>query len=178
MDVAILIHDMVYDGKTQVEIRSVEAFVQMIKNVTKQYNMVDLPEKVYMPFGVISPLNIADQVFYTIDHKPMKGKDNRLILLDLYSFAKGAVVVKNNYLSLLDELVILYPDANRIDIKYNMRKNLIRICKNIVDFTVSNEDDEYYDAWIKIQNGIAEQIAVIEKEILDDYEKLERQNKV
>ena len=59
-----------------------------------------------------------------------------------------------------------------------MRKNLIRICENIVDFTVSNEDDEYYDAWIKIQNGIAEQIAAIEKEILDDYEKLERQNKV
>ena len=55
-----------------------------------------------------------------------------------------------------------------------MRKNLIRICTNIVEYTISNKDDPYFEKWVAIQNGMAAQIGQIEEEIMAEYEKREK----
>ena len=120
LDVAILIHDVIYDGEKQAEIRSILHFINMVRNVLKQPNLTEIPEKVMMPFGVIEPNIISDLVITTIDHNPKKGGDNRLILLDLYSFTKGPTVCQENYYALIDELGKLYPNTNKEEILNNM----------------------------------------------------------
>lgn len=177
LDVAILIHDVIYDGGKHAELRSIQYFIDMVKNYTKDKNMLLIPEKVFMPFGVIEPLKIIDFVLSTIDHTPKKDIDNTLMMLDLYSFAKGETVRNVNYKKLMEELIGLYPEHTPLDIKYNVRNNLIRICTNIVNYTVSlDETDKFYQIWIDIQNGIAKHIEKIEKEMIEDYKKTEKVN--
>ena len=173
LDMAILCHDVIYDAAGNNEIRSAYEFIQAMKNATGNAIKVDIPEKLMLPFGVIKPNVVVDHINKTIDHRPLRGQDNRIILLDLFGFAIEKDRL-SNYKNLLLELQGLYPDVDILDIKYNMRTVLIRICTNIVEFTVSNEDDEYYNQWIDIQNGMAAQISLIESELVAEVEKREK----
>lgn len=162
LDVAILVHDMVYDEKGNNEIRSSYEFMNMMKNVVGK-TMSDIPDSLMLPFGIIHPDKIIDHVSKTIDHRPIRGKDNRIILLDLYGFGDDTNVRKANFDNVFEELSGLYKDVEKEELLKNMRMNLIRICTGIVEYTVMNEDDPHHKEWLSIQNGMADQIAEIEK---------------
>lgn len=162
LDVAILVHDMIYDENGNNEIRSNYEFINIVKNVVGK-TMNTIPDSVMLPFGVVHPNVVIDHVCNTIDHLPIRGKDNRIILLDLYGFGDDVNVRKANYDNVFAELCGIYKNVEKDEILKNMRMNLIRICTGIVEYTVDNEDDPHHKEWVKIQNGMADQIAEIEK---------------
>lgn len=162
LDLAILYHDIIYDSGDNKEIRSSYAFANMINNFSGKND--EIPEKVMLPFGVVNPLNVIDAILATVSHAPI-GDDtdilNIIILLDLYGFAKEKTR-KQNFVNLINEIDVLYPNVDRLEVYKNVAENLLRIYGNIVFFIEYSKNNnvtmKYEKEWNEILSGIAKQI--------------------
>jgi len=171
LDVAILFHDIVYDKEDNKEIRSAYDFYGVVKNVIG--NLSAIPEKVFMPFGVIQPEKVADYILTTINHAPMSNEGQELVLLDLYGFADNNKR-KQNFVNLMDEIENLYEIEVDKNILFKVHQNLLRIYGNLVYYVTANPDAPRIETWNAIIQGIEKQAKEIEALVQKELDKEKR----
>lgn len=161
LDVAILIHDMVYDKGEHKEIRSGYEFVKMVNQSQKFGGGKELPEYFYINATKADVGEILDLVNTTIAHIPITDANNDLILLDLYGFATDSREM--NYKLIFDECLNLYGNINHQELNINIMTNLTRIGFNISTYLEKNKNCKYEKHWQDICKGIYSQTVDIKK---------------
>lgn len=165
LDVAILIHDMIYDENPNKEVRTTYEFIQMLNKANGLGKVIK--EVDYIEHIKIEPYKIIDMVHSTINHSPSTaikaGVPLDLMLLDLYGLSQNTKF--NDYNLIYDECVKLYKNAKPEEIKYNMKENMRRILGNIMVYVSENENenDKHVQNFVEIGNGIQEILTNVEK---------------